>query len=143
MVGGTSTGALLPGEANLIDIIEYFKTVTTHLLLSRVEICQNSFSRRALFHLRQLQRLEDQLFCLPLRFGQPLNQSTKATVLINMNRKDGGHFLSWLLLVSSQQSDLKFRDVFCSLLEKVRFSASREYRSWCGDICTRIILCSI
>ena len=131
MVGSTSTGALLPGEANLIDIIEYFRTVTTHLLLSRMEICENSFSRRALFHLRQLQRLEDELFCLPLRFGQPLNQSTKATVLINMNRKDGGHFLSWLFWSHLHKavvniSDLKFRDVFCSLLEKVKvFSLQR------------------
>ena len=45
----------------------------------------------------------------------------------NTNGKDGGHFLSrlfWSHLHKAvvNTSDLKFRDVFCSLLEKVRFS---------------------
>ena len=112
-----------------------------------MEICENSFSRRTLFHLSQLQRIEDELFCLQLRLGYLLDWSTKSTVLITQMERTKSLFVSAVLVSSPQSccktSDLKFSDVFCSLLEKVRFSPSREYRSWCGDICTRIILCSV
>ena len=74
------------------------KTVTTHLLLSGMEICENSFSRRALFHLSQLQRIEDERLCLHIAMsylyvlGMLKYRLSKGSVQIIKMERDSG---SW------------------------------------------------